>query len=96
MGATTDYVVFEAKNLAAAEDAARKVIERARHEHGHGGYSGTLAEASGVEVLRSAPLTLAQAQDRLFGADGAAQKWGPGLLVRLEDGRWLFGAVCSS
>lgn len=99
MGASTDYRVFEAADWAAAEEKALQAIAAARYEYGHGGYSGTIAEAQGVKALRRPPMTEREAEALAFGGEadeGVAQKWGPGILLQLTEGRWFFGAVCSS
>lgn len=63
----------------AAFDTAR---DDARHEHGHGGYSGTLAEKDGYVIITATPMDLVQAQTLaadLIDRDDPRidDKWGP-------------------
>lgn len=48
MGATTFQTVSHGKT---AKEAFNKAVERARYEHGHGGYSGTIAEKRNFTMI---------------------------------------------
>lgn len=49
MGSTTFYTLAHGKT---PNDAFRAAREQACYEHGHGGYSGTIAEKDGFTVIR--------------------------------------------
>ncbi len=61
-----------------------------RHEHGHGGYSGTLAEARGLEFVNQTFPTVDAAQMALI---DRAKKYGPALVAKTEDGHWALAAI---
>lgn len=79
MGAVTFSQYADGPDPDAAFDAAR---DAARHEHGHGGYSGTVAEKDYYEIVTATPVDLEQAEtlaaDLIDRADPRfADKWGP-------------------
>ena len=51
MGAVFNCEKLKAKNDAQALNEGRKLIADCRHEYGHGGYTGTFAECSGVKII---------------------------------------------
>ena len=53
MGANTFYIVTKGKNAA---EAFRKAADDARYEHGHGGYTGTIAEKYEFVMMSSNPI----------------------------------------
>ena len=71
--------------------------ETCRYDHGHSGYSGTMAEADGCRVTDEEFISEHDAEDWL---EENAQKWGPALVVSVilkdQEPYWLFGAWCSS
>ena len=72
------------------------VIEESRWENGHGGYSGTLAEATGACIDSREFETDDGAESYLV---DIAQKWGPAVGVKVKplngSPYYLFGAWCS-
>ena len=69
------------------------IIEDAEHDSGHGGYTGTFAEAEGIDFRpRKKFETIQDAEDWL---DRNAPKWGPIVVVSAGD-HWVYGANCSS
>jgi hypothetical protein len=78
------------------EDAVNEgygVIDQCKYEDGHGGYTGTFAEASGVKVNNKVKLsTIDEAYDWL---NENAEKWGAAIIVKV-DGVYYMGANCSS
>ena len=50
----------------------RKALEEACYQHGHGGYSGTLAEKSSVSLRQEKAMTNTEAQDFVYGASDAS------------------------
>lgn len=89
----------------AVRTAGTTAISDACYQHGHGGYTGTIAECVGVDYHAStAPMDEEEAQVYLLGewvdgryVDGVAEKWGPLVIVRSKTpGLYYYGAVCSS
>ncbi|MCW6004303.1 hypothetical protein K1W54_06870 [Micromonospora sp. CPCC 205371] len=79
MGAATFNQYADGSDPDAAFDTAR---DDARHEHGHGGYTGTLAEKDGYVIITATPMDPEQAQtlaaDLIDRADPRIDdKWGP-------------------
>jgi hypothetical protein len=74
-------------------EAFRLVQDRARYDHGHAGYSGTIAEADGFqEVLHPEFATM---DDASAWADAHAEKWGPALVVSVKGGKKYFAGIYS-
>jgi hypothetical protein len=82
----------------------------ARHDNGHAGYTGSIAEAHGVARAPTFA-TVAEARRYMDGGpdpgdesrwiDGHAEKWGPALMAHVtadpkHGSGWYFGALCSS
>lgn len=70
----TDAAITEAYYSAKAE---------ASHMSGHGGYTGTIAEASGVKIRRD--LKFASFNAAINASDDFAKKWGPAVAVLVQD-----------
>jgi hypothetical protein len=99
MGACFDgTVIRDAKNDSEAVSMCYQAIKDSQWENGHGGYSGTLAEANGAEI--DSRKTFNSSDDAWEYLEEVAEKWGPavGVKVNLEDGNtvYVFGALCSS
>lgn len=82
-----------------AKEAFEAATEEARYLHGHGGYSGTLAEKHSFVIVEKDPLPLREAQKRAYDLiededERIRDKWGPAgaIPVEEEDGEkgWLF------
>lgn len=92
MGATTFTNVASG---ATAQEAFRATVDTAAWEHGHGGYSGTIAEKSSFTMIATG-LTIddafALANRLIDDADERIDdKWGPAGCIALADGkRFLF------
>lgn len=91
MGATTFETLARGKD---AREAFTSACQAARHEYGHGGYTGTIAEkhsyvmvATGLERGPAIELArkLMDAGDRRIN-----DKWGPAGCIKLTDGSFLF------
>lgn len=67
-----------------------------RYEYGHGGYTGTFAECSGLTIDSNVFDTISQAREYV---DSHARKWGDAIAVKCKDesGKevWYLGAICS-
>lgn len=93
MGGTTFYVTGEG---ASAEEAFAALVEQAQYEHGHGGYTGTIAEKDSFEFIPGEFETddHAESYARQLIRDGDRRvddKWGPAGALKLPgEGRWLF------
>ena len=97
-------VDFRARTRGAtAEEAFRAAVERARHERGHGGSTGTVAEKDGFVVKRPRPgETVEQLVERTLDDN---EKWGPAFCVpsrrasarsrSARSNRWS-GSACSA
>jgi hypothetical protein len=80
-----------------AKSAFNKAVKEAQYDHGHGGYSGTIAEKSEfvmVEVPKGRdPEDYAESDEAL---DKVSDKWGPAGCIELGKGEWLFFGWASS
>ena len=94
MGCSFNFIELNAQKRDAAIVEANSVIEQECYEYGHGGYTGTFAEAQGCEIAQHPPLDNREAAEDWL--NGHAQKWGPALLVVTTDGKYYMGANCSS
>lgn len=105
MGAQEFQEIGVGTDVTAAFTAAR---DQALWEHGHGGYTGSLAEKDAFVVIATAQHTLEAAEamaDALIDAGDARiwDKWGPAGAIRLTPlddqpalQRWLFFGIASS
>ena len=94
MGGTTFEILREGES---AEQAFAIAVAGAQYDHGHAGYTGTIAEKS--EFILIAPPDNWNAEElvreiqRNHSADAWAQvddKWGPAGCVELGKGRYFF------
>jgi hypothetical protein len=69
-----------------ANKAFREAVDRARHEHGHGGYSGSIGEKSDFTIRTRTPMSLDAAHDYAE-KDSRAwdDKWGPAYAVPIGE-----------
>lgn len=75
-------------------EAFRQIQDRARYNHGHAGYTGTIAEADGFrEVLHPEFETYEAARKW---ADSYVEKWGPAIVVSVKGGKKYFAGCYSS
>jgi hypothetical protein len=87
-----------------SQDAFRQARDQARYDHGHAGYSGTLAEKDSCVVINEEGLSMQDAVDRaeeLVSMEDPRinDKWGPAGAIRISDGKdqgWLFFGWASS
>jgi len=96
MGAVEFYTESAGRN---AREAFDEAVCAARYEHGHGGYTGTIAEKNEFVVVR-VPKGLdpqEYARDIVEGvAPVTVDKWGPAGCIDLGDGLYLFFGLASS
>jgi hypothetical protein len=68
----------------------RELVEDARHESGHGGYTGTIAEKDGFKVV-SKPLLKDEARKFANREAGKNDKWGPAWAIPVSEGGKVIG-----
>lgn len=82
-----------------AQEAFLTAVDNARYQHGHGGYTGTIAEKHEfVEVpvppeFKDAPRDFVR---KLEDEDRFGDKWGPAGCVKVADGEYVFFGWASS
>lgn len=100
MGADEFWVIAEGKTAA---DAFRTAVKEAQYEHGHGGYTGTIAEKRTFKVIPVPAETVPTEFARKVGDDtwngkdpyGYGDKWGPALCVKVSESSFLFFGLAS-
>ena len=95
MGAEFDFQALKASTKEDAIDEVDKIIEKCLYDYGHAGYTGTLAETSGTEVVVP-DSQIKDEQDAYDWIDSHSEKWGPALIIRDTSGNYYVGAWCSS
>jgi hypothetical protein len=96
MGAYTFYTLGTGPTLA---EAFRVAVADAAYEHGHGGYTGTLAEKDEVvEIPAETSVTPEKQAEQLVQDDDAriSDKWGPAGAIKVAENEWLFFGLASS
>lgn len=96
MGGQTFWQEARGKTAREAFNAAR---EQALHEHGHGGYTGSIAEKHDfVMIVRTPGCTPMQQANYLIDSCDARidDKFGPAGCIQIEPERWLFFGWASS
>lgn len=80
-----------------AQSAFNRATKEARYEHGHGGYSGTIAEKTEFTVIEVPkgrdPKDYADSDEALALVE---DKWGPAGCIKLGKDEWLFFGWASS
>lgn len=76
------------------KDYLNRVIRNAKEDYGHQGYTGSFAEATGIEFRNKKFKTVDGAEDWLMDMDNVP-KFGPIVVVSTET-KWVYGANCSS
>ena len=76
-----------------AEAAFSAAVSEARHEHGHGGYTGTVAEKPGFYMVRQQEDETPYACiERLIDDN---DKWGPAACLHIDGTLYLFFGLAS-
>lgn len=99
MGATEFMITSRGETSTRAFKAA---VDRAAYEHGHGGYTGTIAEKGEFVEIRP-PADRKTIQDlydyanELLNDDDVriSDKWGPAGCIKLKEGEYLFFGYAS-
>jgi len=106
MGAQTFFETARGKTAREAFDTA---TSEARYEHGHGGYTGTLAEKSSYTMI-AMPTVVGGADEKIAfraaynfanelinnGDSRVDDKWGPAGCLQYSPGKFLFFGWASS
>ena len=85
-GATDFFNFIEVSDPRAAFNEA---VANARHESGHGGYTGTIAEKSSFVIRNRAERTYDEAQDFAQDDAGNNDKWGPAFAIPVVEEKVL-------
>lgn len=99
MGAESFYEIFSGKN---SRDAFQKAVENALYEHGHSGYTGSIAEKNNFTMATKEILSSSEAWEMansLINTD-YSNKWGPAGCIQLQtkfkENNYLFFGWASS
>lgn len=95
MGCEFNFTGLQAKSNEDALKEGNEVIQQHLYSDGHGGYTGTFAEAQGCEIAIP-PVSVVDEESAEDWLDETALKWGPALLIKAADGNYYMGAHCSS
>lgn len=82
MGGMQFTQIAEGKDARDAFDAA---VEQARYDHGHAGYTGTIAEKPGFFIVHSAPMDDDAAHALAESRIDDNEKWGDAFCIPLTD-----------
>ena len=96
MGACT---FFQEAKGATAKDAFANAVFDAQYEHGHGGYSGTLAEKRDFVMIELPPgqTPHTYADELINNSDSRIDdKWGPAGCIKIDGDNYLFFGWASS
>jgi hypothetical protein len=100
MGADTFATRSQGKT---PEEAFSKAVQDAQWEHGHGGYSGTIAEKGSFILIdwekeRQGQESISGFINRLIDLDDEriSDKWGDAGCVKLKEGEYVFFGWASS
>jgi len=94
MGAEVNYYEVKCKK-SELNNEANDLREQCQYDHGHSGYTGTIAEDNGKLTVIETPMTLDDAENYI---DENAQKWKSSIAIKIADNEnlWLIGGVYSS
>lgn len=87
---------------ATADEAFKAIVEQAAYDHGHAGYTGTIAEKDSFIVIKPSPEHLEILRQEQYPEipeeymDQVDDKWGPAGCIELNPGEYLFFGWASS
>ena len=94
MGAATFTTRARGKT---ADRAFHAAVKQAQYDHGHSGYTGTIAEKhSFIEMKVPDGIDPTKYADDMIDDPRIEDKWGPAGCVRLRKDEWLFFGWASS
>ena len=83
-----------------AQEAFNSAVEDARYEHGHGGYTGSIAEKPSFFMVKVPPeRSSKEFAEEVVGSyehEAYQDKWGPAGCIDLGDGEFVFFGSASS
>jgi hypothetical protein len=79
----SDFTVFVKGHD--AQRAFKQAVDDARHERGHGGYSGSIAEKGSFKLRSSKPMSMSEAQHFVDQDIEDNDKWGPAFAVPISE-----------
>lgn len=94
MGAEFNFETLKAKTDVEAGAEVADIIHQAAYDFGHAGYTGSLAEANGIELCKDGPFANYDAAEEWLNEH--CEKWGPAIICKTIDGGYCVGAWCSS
>lgn len=93
MGATTEF--YKVKCVRSElNNTANDLRDQAKYDHGHSGYTGTIAEDNGKLTILSEAMTTEDAYNYI---NDNARKWENSIAVPIKDteNEWLIGGLYS-
>lgn len=93
MGASVEFYKVKAKNVSDLQVKYAELVQDALYDHGHLGYSGSIAESGGLRIL-TISMTEDEAEDYI---EKNAQKWGDTLAIPVKEKEdvWVLGGCYS-
>ena len=84
-------------------EAFNSAVEQAQYDHGHAGYTGTIAEKDSFEIKSRTPLSPADLKAEIDATIADNDKWGPAFALPMADKQdktkiagWVFYGLASS
>lgn len=104
MGACEFINVWQKATQNTAKEAFRACVEQAQYDHGHAGYTGTIAEKNEfvrIGSVKTEDEAVALAEKLIEKRDGRIDdKWGPAGMIEINNGKeiegWCFFGLASS
>lgn len=97
MGATTDYRSIKDADRKTIKEKFAEACEEARYDHGHGGYTGTIAEMHGIKEFADLNCDSRNAAEDHI--SDHHEKWDDAMAVSYRNSKgekfWLVGGWCS-
>jgi len=94
MGAQSAFYSITAKTIKEVKSRANGLRETARYDHGHNGYTGTIAEDNGDTKIIHPAMPDLEAEKYI---EDHAEKWEATLAIKILNtpDRWLLGGIYS-
>ena len=89
MGASTEFYEVNC-NKKELDREANCLRDQSKYDHGHSGYTGTIAEDSGELEIKATPMSLEEAEEYIY---ENARKWGNSIAIPIKDKEnvWIIG-----
>ena len=100
MGAETDYRILDGKlSVPELRKAWSAEVQEALYEHGHGGYTGTIAEDNGDPIKVKEHVLVQSIDDAHEWLNDNAEKWKASIAIKAigydEEVKWVVGGCYS-